>query len=191
MLSDADLALFRNAMQGVKPLHSKSKADVGKSLLNYEQIKIKRLNAVSGVHNYLQDDFSDHLTIEVNSNDELYFAKNGVALNQISKLKKGQINYQSSIDLHGFTVDEARCALNIFLTQSIRHNFRVVRVIHGKAIKHGNFARLKSYINSWLRVHKQVLAFCSCLQKHGGTGAVYVMLQRNFDKNNKGKIYVG
>ena len=32
--------------------------------------------------------------------------------------------------------------------------------------------------DSWLRQHPQVLGFTSCLPKHGGTGAVYVMLRR-------------
>jgi len=37
---------------------------------------------------------------------------------------------------------------------------------------------LKELVNTWLRQHSQVLGFCSCQAKHGGAGAVYVMLKR-------------
>ena len=41
-----------------------------------------------------------------------------------------------------------------------------------------NGALFKSHVNTWLRQHPQVLGFTSCQAKHGGAGAVYVMLKR-------------
>jgi len=37
---------------------------------------------------------------------------------------------------------------------------------------------VKSHVNTWLRQHLQVLGFASCLPRHGGTGAIYVLLKR-------------
>jgi len=37
---------------------------------------------------------------------------------------------------------------------------------------------IKSHVNTWLRQHPQVLGFTSCLPRHGGTGALYVVLKR-------------
>jgi DNA-nicking Smr family endonuclease len=36
---------------------------------------------------------------------------------------------------------------------------------------------LKNNLNSWLRQHKDVQAFCSTPPKDGGTGAIFVLLQ--------------
>ena len=35
-----------------------------------------------------------------------------------------------------------------------------------------------SHVNTLLRQHPQVLGFSSCLAKHGGTCAVYIILKR-------------
>jgi DNA-nicking Smr family endonuclease len=54
-----------------------------------------------------------------------------------------------------------------------------VRVTHGKAVRlDGKRPMIKSHVNTWLRQHSQVLGFTSCQAKHGGAGAVYVMLKR-------------
>ncbi len=45
---------------------------------------------------------------------------------------------------------------------------------------------LKTHVNSWLRQHRDVLAFVSAPEKQGGTGAVLVLLKRA-EKNPKFK----
>jgi len=56
---------------------------------------------------------------------------------------------------------------------------RCVRVVHGKASGASDKpALLKSRVNSWLRQHPEVLGFASCQPRHGGTGAVYVLLKK-------------
>ena len=54
-----------------------------------------------------------------------------------------------------------------------------MRVTHGKAVRlDGKRPMIKSHVNTWLRQHPQVLGFTSCQARHGGTGALYVMLKR-------------
>ncbi|VCX74078.1 hypothetical protein BANRA_00030 [Acinetobacter baumannii] len=43
---------------------------------------------------------------------------------------------------------------------------------------------LKTYVNGWLRQHRDVLAFVSAPENQGGTGAVLVLLKRA-EKNPK------
>ena len=61
-------------------------------------------------------------------------------------------------------------------------NQNVIKIVHGK----GPEAILKTYVNGWLRQHRDVLAFVSAPEKQGGTGAVLVLLKRS-DKNPKFK----
>lgn len=95
------------------------------------------------------------------------------------KLKLGQISFEGSLDLHGMTVEKARETLWAFLAEATKFEIRCVRVTHGKAVRlDGKRPMIKSHVNTWLRQHAQVLGFTSCQARHGGTGAVYVMLKR-------------
>jgi len=54
-----------------------------------------------------------------------------------------------------------------------------VRIIHGKGRGSGNRGPvLKSAVNRWLRRHGAVRAFCSARRNDGGTGALYVLIER-------------
>jgi len=185
-VTDEDAALFRQAMQGVKSLHClhtlKSSSKNNHQKLNkhqLEQIKLKRLNATYPKAQIMQDEFSEHFLIAASAAEKLYFAKAGVQLKQLNNLKQGNLRYAASLDLHGFNVEQARLELSLFLQQAHKYCWQVVHIIHGKASNKGEFATLKSYLNGWLRRNSQVLAFCSCPNKDGGTGAIYVLLKKN------------
>jgi DNA-nicking Smr family endonuclease len=77
------------------------------------------------------------------------------------------------------SVEKARETLWAFLAEATKFEIRCVRVTHGKAVRlDGKRPMIKSHVNTWLRQHAQVLGFCSCQARHGGAGAVYVMLKR-------------
>ncbi|MDL2424703.1 Smr/MutS family protein, partial [Pseudomonas sp. BAgro211] len=81
--------------------------------------------------------------------------------------------------LHGMKIETARETLWDFIAEATRFEIRCVRVTHGKAARvDGRSPMVKSHVNTWLRQHPQVLGFASCLPRHGGTGAIYVMLRR-------------
>jgi DNA-nicking Smr family endonuclease len=78
------------------------------------------------------------------------------------------------------SMEKARETLWDFLAEAVKFEVRCVRVTHGKAARlDGKRPMLKSHVNTWLRQHPQVLGFVSCQAKHGGTGALYVLLKRN------------
>lgn len=77
------------------------------------------------------------------------------------------------------TVEKARETLWDFIAEATKLEVRCLRVTHGKAARlDGKRPMIKSHVNTWLRQHPQVLGFASCSARHGGTGAVYVMLKR-------------
>ena len=173
-----DFDLFRQATKGVKPI-SIDQADTGKPRTDRSQLQILRQQASQSQGQIRVDGLSDLFVIDVQAEEELAWAANGVQESQLRKLKSGQIPFDGSIDLHGMTVDKARELLWEFLAEAARIEVRCVRITHGKAQrKDGRKPILKSHVNTWLRQHPKVLAFTSCLPRHGGTGSVYILLRR-------------
>lgn len=177
-MQDDDFSLFKSAVRGVKPIEH-DRADTGKPRSNKAQIATRRANAVISDGEIRIDGLSDQFVIDVAAEDELYWARDGVQDSQMRKLKAGQIPFEGSLDLHGLSVEKARELLWDFLAEASKFEIRCVRVTHGKAARvDGKRPMIKSHVNTWLRQHAQVLGFTSCLPRHGGTGAVYVMLKR-------------
>jgi DNA-nicking Smr family endonuclease len=175
---DDESSLFAMEMRGVKRIRV-DRADTGKVRADKTQLATRRQSATLSVANVKVDGLSDQFVIDVGAEDELSWARDGVQEGQIRKLKQGQIGFEGSLDLHGMTVEKARETLWDFIAEATRFEVRCIRVTHGKAARlDGKRPLIKSHVNTWLRQHPQVLGFTSCLPKHGGTGAVYVMLKR-------------
>jgi len=168
-MQEDDFSLFKAAVRGVKPIEH-DRADTGKPRSNKAQISNDETRI---------DGLSDQFVIDVAAEDELYWARDGVQESQIRKLKAGQIPFEGSLDLHGLSVEKARELLWDFLAEAGKFEIRCVRVTHGKAARiDGRRPLIKSHVNTWLRQHPQVLGFTSCLPRHGGTGAIYLLLKR-------------
>ncbi|MEZ5444978.1 MAG: Smr/MutS family protein [Gammaproteobacteria bacterium] len=119
---------------------------------------------------------------EIETGEELVYFRPGLQHSVVRKLRRGQYAVEAELDLHGYTVVEARAALAAFIHDAQAHGRRCVRIVHGKG--HGSHGRqpvLKGKVNNWLRRIDAVLAFCSTRPAHGGTGAVYVLLKRPND----------
>lgn len=178
-MSDDDFSLFQAAIRNVKPLKQEH-AETGKPKRDHQQIAGRRQAATQRLETIRVDGLSDQFVIDVGAEDELCWAHEGVQEGQIRRLKAGQIHFEGSLDLHGMNVEKARETLWDFLSEAARFEVRCVRLTHGKAARlDGKRPMLKSHVNTWLRQHPQVLGFASCQAKHGGTGALYVLLRRN------------
>lgn len=176
---DDDISLFRSEMKNVKPI-KQDKVDLGNKPKDKKQLKILRENATNALSKEnIVDGLSDQFIIDVEPEEFLFWSNNGVSNSQMRQLKAGQISFSGSIDLHGLTIEQSRKLVSEFLEEATKIEVRCVRVTHGKALrKDKSKPILKSYLNTWLRQHPQVLGFSSCLPKHGGTGAVYILLKR-------------
>jgi DNA-nicking Smr family endonuclease len=104
--------------------------------------------------------------------------KSGLSPKILKKMKQGNIGSTPSIDLHGHKIEEACQSLSKFI--HFHSNERFIHVIHGKGYHSDNgLSIMKSQVVHYLKQHPEVLAFCSCTQEMGGTGAVFVHLKAN------------
>ncbi len=117
---------------------------------------------------------------ELETGEELSFARPGLQHKVLRKLRRGQYAIQMQLDLHGMTAEMAKEALADFLHEARRSENPCVRIVHGKGrgSPRGQPV-LKRKLNHWLRQRKDVLAFCSARPMDGGTGAIYVLLKRS------------
>jgi DNA-nicking Smr family endonuclease len=104
--------------------------------------------------------------------------------NKLKRIKSGRINIEGTIDLHGFSLKEAKERLQIFVGESFRRNKRLLLIITGKGRNskpniNGKKQTIKSEINKWLLedfYRDKVQYISRALDKHGGEGAYYFFL---------------
>lgn len=97
-----------------------------------------------------------------------------------ARLRRGQIDIERTLDLHGRTQTEAHGALNRFLTMASAAGLRCVLVVTGKGGSEGRGV-LRNMVPRWLSepTHRHhVLTYCPAQPRHGGDGALYVLLRR-------------
>lgn len=109
----------------------------------------------------------------------LSFKLSGIQPGVFKKLRQGKYPIDFHLDLHRKTVAEARQEVYLLFKAAIKFDYRVLLITHGKGLLSNPPARLKSYINHWLKQIDNVLAFHSAIEKQGGTGSVYVLLRKN------------
>lgn len=180
--SDNDDFDFANMMEGVKPIKH-DKADIKQPRAGSQSQGYRRAAAITNTDKFDQG-LSDELRTLVDSEEALVYCQSGISLRVMRKLKMGNPSWQEGLDLHGYTVDQAREELSQFIHQAQRNGVNSVIVIHGKAHQEdGSSPVIKSYVNDWLRQMPTVLAFISAQQKDGGTGALYVLLKNRKPSN--------
>lgn len=95
------------------------------------------------------------------------------------RLRRGQLEIEARIDLHGMTRDEAEQRLRRFLLTGYAQGKRCVLVITGKGTRGGGVIR--GALAGWLNgagLRPIVVAFSEARAKDGGGGAFYVYLRR-------------
>ncbi len=121
---------------------------------------------------------NDHDLVIVYQEDVISYAASGLQHQVLKKLRKGYFSAEASIDLHGLNSQEAKRQLSLFIQNACANGYRCVHVIHGKGYRSPDQQPvLKNEINLWLRNHPNILGFCSASPRHGGTGALYILLK--------------
>lgn len=178
-----DNELFKQALLGVKPIDNQNIADtkVARRKKVDAQTLAKRA-AAEGSAEQEQAEISDTQAIlnPVASQATLSYRIATLQHKVFEDLKAGKMRWFEAVDLHGCTVEQARSAVLQIIQIAKDENQNVIKIVHGK----GPEAILKTYVNGWLRQHRDVLAFVSAPENQGGTGAVLVLLKRA-EKNPK------
>lgn len=176
-----DDELFSSAMQDVQPLKKGRAQDLSQPRDEVSIAEQHRRDAAVGVKVERLD--ANILTLsEVPARqplEVLEWKKVGVQHAVFNKLRKGGYKIESSLDLHGKTVKEARELVFGFVKQAGARNWRSLLIAHGKGELSKTPGRLKSYLAAWLEQHEEVIAYCSAERRHGGVGAVYVLVRKS------------
>lgn len=174
-VNEDDSEEFRRAMSGAKRLKAEKRAPDAKPKPR-PRASFARADEADVLAESLEDDID---TIEHGYGGALLFQRQSVGRRTMRKLARGGYSVQAEIDLHGMTLAEAKPRLRDFIQYAVQQNRLCVRVVHGKGLGSGDRGPvLKNAVNHWLRRWDTVLAFVSTRQVDGGTGAVYVLLEK-------------
>ena len=105
----------------------------------------------------------------------------GVDKRLAERLKRGQLTIDGMLDLHGLTQEEAHRQLDGFLGDAANSGRRCVLIITGKGVWRSDSGILREMVPRWLNEapnRARVLAIATAQPRHGGSGALYVLLKR-------------
>ncbi len=105
----------------------------------------------------------------------------GVDKRLAERLNRGQQAIEAMLDQHGLTQEEAHRQLDGFLALSAQAGRRCVLVITGKGVWRPESGILREMVPRWLNEapnRARVLAIAHAQPRHGGQGALYVLLKR-------------
>jgi len=100
-----------------------------------------------------------------------------------TRLRRGKVNIEARLDLHGLDKVAAFGALHRFLEHAYTGGKKTVLVITGKGLrKSGEVGALRQAVPQWLnteKVRRWVHAFDHASPRDGGEGALYIVMRRS------------
>jgi DNA-nicking Smr family endonuclease len=113
----------------------------------------------------------------------------------LRRLRHGEFASQAHLDLHGMTSEEARRAVERFLTRAYQSGKRCVLIVHGRGHNSKDqIPVLKRRLATWLargQWARLILAFTSARACDGGAGALYVLLRRQRNLKRPIRVFAG
>ncbi|WP_421197583.1 DNA endonuclease SmrA [Aeromonas enteropelogenes] len=177
MSHNDELSLFLNEVADVRPIRSDHiHPQVGKPTPTEAQLARRQAATAQQLE-------LDHLTMEAiemrDPHEIVGFKRDGVQEGVYKKLRLGKYELQASLALHQKTLNEARQALVQFVQDCEQRDIRCLLILHGKGERSTPRALLKSYVSAWLPQLPAVMAIHSAERRHGGSGALYVLLRKS------------
>jgi len=180
--------IFRDAIADAVPLEGGS----GPTRVGYPHTRLgSRLRNRDENIDFTADDYFD-----VRFSDQFIRGRcQGVSRETLAKLERGEFAVRSHIDLHGMAFDDARDAVDDFLSYVQRRGEQCVLVITGKGRNSpGQVGVLRENIPQWLArgpSARSVLAFVTARPCDGGEGALYVLLRRRSSRKQRIEVESG
>lgn len=182
-LSDDDLRLWQRVAASITPLHPKPSAKQSPSVTPVTD-NLPRLVAATAVQPPIGRAWPEP-TPDIRA----------MAKTLQRAVKRGTIEPEMRIDLHGDRYDVAKMRLMQFVSTASRHNARTVLVITGKggsmiAREHGveHSGVIRRALPGWLgdpQIARMVSHYTHAHPKHGGEGAWYVFIRTQTRLNRK------
>jgi DNA-nicking Smr family endonuclease len=105
----------------------------------------------------------------------------GIDRASVLRLRRGLRGIEGRLDLHGMTQREAHRALVEFVEASAAAGRRCLLVITGRGLGSDRPGVLQRAVPRWLgesALRAEILAIAPAQSRHGGAGALYVLLRR-------------
>ncbi len=180
--------LFQTAMSGVKPLKGKGRDIPLETEPASEGVSLEKESDLDTLYRLVRGE----VEFDVQFSDEYIqgYVKS-INTRTFRRFKNGELSIEAHLDLHGLNSDQARQELLHFMREQYHQGKTCVLLIPGRG-KNSPLGEgvLRNEIQVWLTMEplkRIVLAFCSALPRHGGTGALYVLMRNK--KKTKGKIH--
>ena len=170
--------LFLQQMQNVKPIKVEPKVPLASAHVDKINAEKRRKVATAELakdKNFLSGEYIepvDPLAI-------LEFKRDGIQLGVYRNLRLGKYQIDARLALHNMKVEQARTAVFQFIKDCMTYNIRCALITHGKGEGREQPAQLKSCVAHWLPQFNNVLAFHSAQQRHGASGATYILLRKS------------
>lgn len=173
-----DITLFRRAVRDVQPIMHTPRAPAAPITEASAATLRERRTFATGSQTRTLAQLSDHYSPAMVSQDDTSYVQQGYGPDLVKGLKRGKWDTGAGLDLHGYTLDQARDHLDSFLQSCLSDRIRCVRIVHGKGYGSRNGqAILKQSVRRWLTQMRDVLAYAECAEHDGGAGAVRVLLR--------------
>lgn len=183
-----DFASLKAALKDIKPM-PQDRVHLKKAKTTHDASSIEyRRKAAAEKEEIVVDGLNSTHRDLLSAEESILYSTPGVQLRLIKRMQAGHLGWDAGLDLHGFSVDDARDELHRFIKDCRHQGLRSLLIVHGKSYTDPTKpALLKTYVSGWLQQTDGVLAFSSAQPKDGGTGALYVLLKNHsntetFDK---------
>jgi DNA-nicking Smr family endonuclease len=162
-LSESEKALWQQVARTVKPLDTLRAPVADLPAATQADIMDKPGHAMRPVHRQAPPKPAASLPLS------------GLDRRTNTRLRRGRIEINARLDLHGHTQDAAYGALRVFLSRACYDGAGFVLVITGKS------GVLNRMVPQWLREAEfrlLISGFHEASPRHGGRGALYIRLRR-------------
>jgi DNA-nicking Smr family endonuclease len=168
-------ALFREAMQGAKPIARKKRVVAAPSPSKPESAEAKPVPVKSKPVAIVRPVVPPPKAKPPLDAGRIADLDKRTA----ERFKRGEMAIDAKIDLHGLTQAEAHDKLQGFLAKAAAAGKRCVLIVTGKGA--GGWGVLRDAVPRWLNepeMRRHLLAFTLAQPRHGGAGALYALLKR-------------
>lgn len=181
-----DDALWQTYTQALRPLPKKKTSPRDPILQNRRVSEAKLPQITSGLQK--RSDVVDNGGQAENYDERTPSFKETSDRNIARQLKRGTLQVEATLDLHGFTQEEAFKALSRFITVCQQKGKRFLLIITGKGknlhrqnIDEARPGVLKEKVPQWLQqghFQPHVISISGATRLHGGSGAYYVRIRK-------------
>jgi DNA-nicking Smr family endonuclease len=185
--NNSNVGIFLEEMQGIQPIVQDKIELPATDKFKVQNAKYRQNAAVKRDLKY-QNFLTDGEVLPVAPNEVLDYKISGIQPLVYKNLRNAKYKFDYRLDLHRYTIAQAREAVFELVSSGEIEDLRCFLIIHGKGERSTPPAKLKSYLNHWLRQIEQVVAFHSALAQHGGTGSLYVLLKKSKQKKRVNQV---